>query len=180
MPKSLRGVEVRRIRGQREHFNVTLVLGKVLQDFGFLMKGGVVLNQIHPMARAVIMRQQLLIHERQVRFGVEVLGLVPPDKITGGHTHRPQNLLGVAFAARGNFRLLTAARPSPIKRWGLSKGGFVFINDQRAFTPSVFFRFGWVNRIHRFCFLGSACTRRVLGRCTEKFRVLSKRRTCPG
>lgn len=180
MPESLRCIEVRRVRGQRKHLDVAAVFGKELQDFGFLVKRRIVLNQIHSMAATIIMWQQLFIHERQVRFGVEILGLVPPDKITGGHAHRPQNLLGVAFASRGNLRLLTAARPSPIKRGRLPKGGFVFVDNQRAFTPGVFFRFGWVNRIHRFCFLGSACTRRVLGRCTEKFRPLSKFRTCPG
>ena len=180
MPKSFRGIEVRRIRGQREHLKVAPVFGEELQDFGLLVKRSVVLNQIHPMAPAVKMWQQLFIHERQIGFGVEVFGLVPPDKITGGHTHRAQNLLGVAFAPRGNLRLLTASRPSSIKRGRLPKGGFVFIDNQRAFTPGVFFRFGWVKRIHRFCFLGSACTRRVLGRCTEKFRPLSKCRTCPG
>jgi len=180
MPKSLRCVEVRRVRGQRKDLDVAAVFGKELQDFGFLVKRRVVLNQIHSMAAAVVMWQQLFIHKRQVRFGVEILGLVSPDKIAGGHTHRPKNLLGVAFAPRGNLRLLTAARPSPIKRGRLSKRGFVFINNQRAFIPGVFFRFGWVKRIHRFCFLGSACTSRVLGRCTEKFKPLSKCRTCPG
>jgi len=62
--------------------------------------------------------------------------------MAGGHTHRSQNLLGVAFAPRGNLRLLTASRPSAIKRGCLSKGGFVFINHQRSFLPGVFFRLG--------------------------------------
>ena len=105
----------------------------------FLVKRGVVLNQIYTMAAAVIMWQQLFIHKRQICFGVEVFGLVPPDKIAGRHTHRPENLLGVAFAPRGNLRLLPASRPSTIKRGGLSKGGFVFIDNQRPFAPGVFF-----------------------------------------
>ena len=96
------------------------------------------MNQIYPMAAAVKMWQQLFIHERQIRFGVEVFGLVPPDKITGGHAHRPQNLLRVAFAPRRNLRLLTAARPSPIQRGRLPKGGFVFIDNYRPFAPGVF------------------------------------------
>ena len=144
MPKSFRGIEVRRVRRQRKHLDVAAVFAKELQDFGFLVKRRVVLNQIHSMAAAVIMWQQLFIYERQVRFGVKVFGLVPPDKIASGHTHRAQDLLGVAFAPRGNLRLLTASRPSAIERGCLPKGGFVFIDNQRPFAPGVFFRFGWV------------------------------------
>jgi len=81
---------------------------------------------------------------------------------------------GVSFSSRGNLWLLTAPRPGAVKGRRPPKRCFVLINDHRAFIPGVFFR-----RIHRFCFLGSACTKRVLGRCTEKFNPLSKWRTCP-
>ena len=116
VPKAFGGIKVRRIGGQREHLEVAVMFGKELQNFGLFVKRGVVLNQIHAMAAAIKMRQQFFIHERQVSFGVEVFGLVPPDKIAGGHADRPQDLLGVAFAAGGDLRLLTAARPRAIER----------------------------------------------------------------
>jgi len=69
---------------------------------------GVVLKQIHPMAAAVKVRQQVTVHERQISLRVEVFGLVVPDKVTRRHTDRPQDFWRVALAARGNFRLLAA------------------------------------------------------------------------
>ena len=56
MPEPLRGIEVRRIGRQRKDFDLAVVFGKKLQDFRLLMIRGVVLNQIDPMAAAVIMR----------------------------------------------------------------------------------------------------------------------------
>ena len=144
MPEPLGRIEVRRVGRQREDFDVAVVFGKEFQDFRFLMIRGVVLNQIDPMAAAVIMGQQVSIHERQISVGVEVFGLVPPDKIAGGHADRPQDFLRVAFSARGNLRLLTAPRPSALERGRLSKGRFIFVNDHRPFALGVFFRFGWV------------------------------------
>ena len=151
-----------------------------LERFQLRQARNYLFNQIHAMAAAIKVRQQRFVHEGQVCFSVEVFGLVPPDKIAGGDADRPQDFLGVAFAARGDFRLLPTARPGAIQRGSLAKGRLIFINNQRPFPPGVFFRFGCVKRIQRFCFLGSACTRRVLGRCTEKFKSLSKCRTCPG
>jgi len=63
MPEPLRRIEVRRIGRQREDFDLAVVFGKKLQDFGLLMIRGVVLNQIDPMAAAVIMRQQVSVDE---------------------------------------------------------------------------------------------------------------------
>jgi hypothetical protein len=90
------------------------------------------------MAAAVIMRQQDAIDERQVRLLIELLLLVPPNKIAGGSADRPQDLLGVSFSPRGNLRLLTAPRPSAVKGRRLPKRCFVLMNDHRAFIPGVF------------------------------------------
>ena len=57
MPEPFRGIEIRRIGRKRKHLDVAVMFGEKLQDFGFLVIGGVVLNQINPMATAVIMRQ---------------------------------------------------------------------------------------------------------------------------
>src|SRR5271156_6480490 len=153
MPKPLRGIEVRRIGRQREHLNVAAVLGKELQDLGFLVKRGVVLNEIYSMAAAIIMWQQFFVHEGYIGFGVEVFGLVPPDKSAGGNPHRPQNLWGGPFATRRNFRLLTAARPSAIECRRLAKGGFVFINNQRALV--LWFALVWpLTRVYEYLTIG--------------------------
>ena len=96
------------------------------------------------MSAAVIMRQQVSVHERQVSLRVEVFVLVPPHKIAVGHTDRAQDFLRVAFPARGDLRLLSAARPSAIKGGRLPKGRFVLVNDYRPFALGVFFRLGRV------------------------------------
>ena len=56
LPEPLRRIEVRRVGRQREHLELAVVLGKIRQDFGLLVIRGVVLNQIDPMAAAVVMR----------------------------------------------------------------------------------------------------------------------------
>ena len=144
MPEALCGVEIRRIGRKMTHFHVTVMFGKELQDLGLLVIRRVVLDQIDPMATAVIVRQQIFLQESQVSLGVEVFGLVTPHKLAGGHADRAQNLLGVAFSARGDLRLLAAPRPSAIKRGRLPKGRFVLVNDYRPFALGVFFRLGRV------------------------------------
>ena len=64
MPEPLRGIELRRIGWEPKHFDLAGVFGNVRQDFGLLVIGGVVLNQIDPVAAAVIVRQQFFIQER--------------------------------------------------------------------------------------------------------------------
>jgi hypothetical protein len=138
MPEPLRRIEIRRIGRKRKHRDLPIVFAKKFKDFGLLVVGSVILNQIDSMAPAVIMRQQLSVDERQISLGVEVFGLVPPEEITGRHTDRPQDFLSVAFSARGNLRLLPAPRPSPIKSRRLSKGRFILINDYRPSFRAFF------------------------------------------
>ena len=90
------------------------------------------------MPATVEMRQQVSVEERQIGWGVEIFCWMMPHKIAGGHTDRPQDFLRVAFSARGNLRLLTAPRPSAVKRGRLPKGRFIFINDYRPFVPGAF------------------------------------------
>ena len=144
MPELLRRIEVRRIGWKRKHFDLAVVFGKELQDFRLLVIRSVVLDEIHPMAAAIRVRQQVSVDEGELRLRVAVFGLVPPHKIAARHTDRPQDFLGVAFSARGNLRLLAAPRPSAIQGGRLAKGRFIFKNEHRSFAPGVFFRFGWV------------------------------------
>ena len=46
MPEPLRGIEIRRIRGQRKHLDLPAVLRKELQDSGLLVKRRVVLDDL--------------------------------------------------------------------------------------------------------------------------------------
>jgi len=87
-PEPLCCLEVRSLGREREPFDLAVVFGKILQDFRLLMIRGVVLNQIDPMATAVIMRQQVAVDESQIRLGVEVFGLVSPHKIAVRHADR--------------------------------------------------------------------------------------------
>jgi hypothetical protein len=144
MPEPLGRIEIGRIGRKWKHCDLPVMFGKKFQDFGLLVIRGIVLDQIYPMVATIIMREQCSVDERQISLGVEVFGLVPPDEIAGGHADGPQDLLRVAFAARGNLRLLATPRPSPIKSGCLSKGRFILINDQRPFFPGVFFRLGCV------------------------------------
>ena len=144
MPEPLGRIEIRRIGRKWKHRDLPIMFGEKFQDFGLLVIRGIVLDQIDPMVATVIMREQFSVDERQISLGVEVFGLVPPEEIGGGHADGPQDLLRVAFSARGNLRLLAASRPGPIKSGRLSKGRFILINDQGSFFPSVFFRFGCV------------------------------------
>ena len=57
MPEPLRRVEVGRIGWQEKHLDLAVVLGKIVQDFGLLVIGRIILNEKHPMTAAVKMWQ---------------------------------------------------------------------------------------------------------------------------
>ena len=55
MPEPLRRVEVRRIGWKEKHLDLSVMLGKILQDFRLLVIGRIILNEKHPMTAAVKM-----------------------------------------------------------------------------------------------------------------------------
>src|ERR1019366_4155978 len=110
---------------------------------GFFMIGGVVLDQINPVAFLVIARQQDLLQKRDVSEGVEILGLMTPKKPPGGNADRTPYFLRVPLPARRNLRLATFARPSSCQRGSLAERRLILVNDHRFLGAGFFFRLGY-------------------------------------
>ena len=71
-------------------------------DFGFLMVGSIILDEINAMARSVEGRQQHFVQERDIGVGGEVLGLMAVNELTCGGTDRAQYFLTVALSLGWN------------------------------------------------------------------------------
>src|SRR5277367_4931839 len=80
VPNAFGGVEFRPVRRQLKNLQIAPVFGKPVVCLLFLVIGSIVLNQINPMAAAVIRRQENLIHEGQVGFPLEVIFLVRSEE----------------------------------------------------------------------------------------------------
>lgn len=111
MPDPFDGVELRGIGRKQVDFYPAAVRTEAFEDFGFLMIGGVVLNQVDTVIALVKTRQQRVLQEMDVRVGVEVLCLMPVREPTAGNIDACKDLLGVSFPARWNLRLRIAECP---------------------------------------------------------------------
>jgi hypothetical protein len=142
MPDAFLCVEFRRILGQREDFEVPSLFLEPSPNLWMGVIGGVVLNQINPMAPAIIGRQDDLLDKGPISEVVEILGLVAVSELGPLQTDGPQDLLRVAFATGGYFRPTVARSPRLMQGRTLTKGGFVDVDDYRLFGMGVFFRLG--------------------------------------
>ena len=116
---------------------------KPIIDLGLFMIGGIVLNQINPVASSIIGWQQDLFEKRHIRDGVEVFGLMAPYKPPVRNADGAQHFLRVALAARRDLRLRTQRRPGLVQRRRLAERGLVLMHDYRPFGAGFFFRLGY-------------------------------------
>lgn len=142
VPNPFRRVEFRPVGGKLEHFHKAPMFGEPLIGFLLFVIGGVILNQIDPMAATVKSWNQYLIDESQIRLPLEIIQLVQINEFCRVETHRSKNFLRIALSTSGDLRLEAPARPGRMQGRRLTKGGFVFKNDHRPFAFGVFFRLG--------------------------------------
>jgi len=102
----------------------------------------IVLDEVNAVAAPVIGREDDLLHKCLIGYVIEILGLVPVGELGVLQTDGAENLLGVAFATRGNFRPAVQGSPRLMQGGALVKGGLVHINNYRVFGLGVFFRLG--------------------------------------
>ena len=122
-------VVFRRIRWEQIYLDSFSIFGKPGIDFGLLMVGSVILNEIDAMAWFVEGGQQYFVQERDISVGVEVLGLMAVGELTGGGTDRAKYFLTVALSFGWDAGLRIAHGPGLVQSGSLTEGGFVFVND---------------------------------------------------
>ena len=142
MPNSFHGIELRRIRRKQIDFHAFAVRAEPFVDFGLLVIGSIVLHQVDSMVAPVEARHQRVLQEMDIRFRVEVLGLMPVSELAVCNINARQKLLRVPLSARGNLGLRIADGPCLMQRRRLTEGRLVFVNDYRFFRPGFFLRLG--------------------------------------
>jgi hypothetical protein len=102
----------------------------------------IVLHQINPVAAAVEGGHHDLLQEGQIGFPRKIIFLVQINETGVIETNCAEDLLCVAFSARGDLRLAPPFGPRGMQGGRLAKRSLVFENDHRAFPSRLFFRFG--------------------------------------
>ena len=111
MPDPFDGVELWGIGGEQVDLQAAAVRAEPIIDFGLLVVGSVVLDQVDSVIAPVEARQQGVLQEMDIRVGIEVLRLMPVRKLATGDIDACEDLLAVSLPARWNLWLRIAERP---------------------------------------------------------------------